>query len=123
MKRMISAVLAVLMLTVLLTACSGGNKLSGSYKASGMLTETTYTFAKDGSVTVRFTAANQVIIDNAKGTYSINEDGTQITLTLPESTKDLGALAVTIPTLSGDFAFSKGDGYIQIGSTQYNKAS
>ena len=54
---------------------------------------------------------------------TINEDGTQITLTLPESTKDLGALAVTIPTLSGDFAFSKGDGYIQIGSTQYNKAS
>ena len=47
MKRLISAVLAVLMLTVLLTACGGGNKLSGSYKASGMLTETTYTFAKD----------------------------------------------------------------------------
>ena len=123
MKKVISILLAMLMLTTLLTACGSGNKLSGSYRASSIVTETTYTFAKNGSVTVRLTAGSQVLIDNAKGTYTLNEDGTQITLTLPESTKDLGALSFTIPTLSGDFAFSKGDGYIQIGSTQYNKVS
>ena len=123
MKKLLCVLLAVLMTAGLLSACGSGNTLSGRYRASAMMTETTYTFSKDGSVTVRLTAASQVILDDLKGSYSFNEEGTEITLTLPEDTKTLGALSFTLPTLSGTFPFAKGAGYIQIASTQYNKVS
>lgn len=121
MKKFIAGLLAALMLITLLTACGSGPKLSGTYRADGLFTETTYTFSEDGSVTVRLTSGSKVLIEGAKGTYSFNADGSKITLTLPEATKDLGNLSFTIPELSGTFAFSKGEDYIQIGKTQYNK--
>ena len=121
MKKLIASLLALLMLAPLLSACSGSKKLSGTYRSEGLFTETAYTFSEDGSVTVRLTSGSKVLIEGTQGTYSFNANNSKITLTLPESTKELGNLTIPIPELSGTFSFAEGEGYIQIGSTQYKK--
>lgn len=118
-----SMLLSVLLVAVMLLAACGSKTpvLQGRYVASSKILETNYEFSKDGSVTVKLITGGYVAIEET-GTYAINEEGTEITMDFPDdATADLGILSFSVPDLDGTFTFSEGEGYIKIGSMQYEK--
>ncbi len=120
-KRMLSVLL--LLALMLITAC--GPKapvLEGRYVSSTRVAETNYEFKKDGSVTVKIVTGGKVVMEEA-GTYAINEEGTEITFTFPDTQVDLGIFSIDMPNPSGTYTYTEGDGYIQVGSTMYEKAT
>lgn len=117
MKKTLSLILAiVLAVGVLFTLASCGNTLSGTYKADGFISTTTYEFSGN-KVTVKFELGATVSVD---GTYKIeeNEDGKlEITLDFGDE-ENAGEYA-------GTFSFSKGEEngeeYIKIGGRKFVK--
>lgn len=118
-----SMLLSILLVAIMLLAACGSKTpvLQGRYVAESKIMETNYEFSKDGSVTVKLITGGYVAVEET-GTYSINEEETEITMDFPEIKADLGILSFTMPDLDGTFEFSQGEGYIKIGSMQYEKA-
>lgn len=117
--RILSVVMAVLMVTLMFASCA--KTISGTYSAEidiGVLKYTaTYEFSgKNVTVTK---VVNPLIGDSKtstiEGTYEIveNDDGT-MDITLSFETEDEHIT-------SGTFDFEEGDNYIKIGLAQYNK--
>ena len=109
----------MVMIVLILVAC--GNKahsLNGSYTVSTMGIDTTYTFDKDGNAEVKIEYSGYIAVDQ-KGTYELNEDKTEITLTFPEIDKTIGDFIYTIPAYDGTFTFSQDDTSITIGNIKY----
>ncbi len=118
MKKTLSLILAlVLAVGVLFTLVSCGNTLSGTYKAEGFITTTTYEFSGN-KVTVKGEAFGAAI--TIDGTYKIeeNEDG-KLEITLDFSDEDNAG------EYAGTFSFSKGEEngtkYIKIAGKKYVK--
>lgn len=118
MKKTLSLILAiVLVVGVLFTLASCGNTLSGTYKAEGLISTTTYEFS-GSKVTVKGELFGATI--SIDGTYKIeeNEDGKlEITLDFGDE-ENAGEFA-------GTFSFSKGEEngskYIKIAGKKYVK--
>lgn len=115
MKRVYVFALSLLMSVFVLVGCSKAPSLEGTYTSKVILVETLYTFDKDFTVNASIFAGGFEIYD-CNGTYTINEDETEITLKF-ESVEDSNSENV----LNGTYTFSKGDGYIQIGKQKLNK--
>lgn len=107
MKKLLCAVLVVVMV-LSLVAC--GNKLKGTYKTEEVFgSYVSYTF--DGSkVTVKTYVLGTKALE-FEGTYEINKDGDEITITYGDAEE-------TDDVISGTQTFEKGDGYIKIGTTK-----
>lgn len=107
MKKLMCAVLVVVMV-LSLAAC--GNKLKGTYKTEEVFgSYVSYTF--DGN---KVTVTTYVLGTKAlelEGTYEINKDGDEITITYSDAEN-------TDDVISGTQTFEKGDGYIKIGTTK-----
>lgn len=124
MKRIQSGVCLILTLALfsMLTAC--GNKqpqlpqLSGSYSAEGLESTLIYTF-EEGNVTAQFFVADYLTA-TYEGTYSFEGDGTLITLTFDSTQLGNFSLPAGVAAPGGVFSFEQGDGYIKIGSVQYD---
>ena len=119
MKKKILLISFMVTMVLMLVAC--GNKahsLNGSYTVSTMGIDTTYTFDKDENVEVKIECAGYIAVDQ-KGTYKLNEDKTEITLTFPEIDKTIGDFIYTIPAYDGTFTFSQDDTSITIGNIKY----
>lgn len=120
MKKTTCLAALILVAALILSACgSKAPSLSGRYSASGFLSDTVYEFSKEGTVTFKVIAAGYVAV-TLDGTYSLNESGSEITLTFDEANTDFGSLLDSSNAISGTFTFSKGENYIQIGNTQYS---
>lgn len=122
MKKKLVVLGMVLLLTLALAACGKAPSLSGRYVSSAVLVETNLEFAEDGSVTLKYVTAGYVALTET-GTYSINEETSEITLSFPGLTESIGNLTFTIGDVNGTYAFTEGEGYIQIGSVQYEKVT
>ena len=118
MKKNCALIGILLAAVLLLAACGKAPTLSGRYSNSGFLAETVYEFDKDGTVSFKLVTGGYVAA-TLDGTYAINESGTEITLTFNEANTDFGSLLNSSTGISGTFSFSRGDGTIQIGNTQY----
>ena len=119
MKKKILLISFMVTMVLMLVAC--GNKahsLNGSYTVSTMGIDTTYTFDKDGNAEVKIEYSGYIAVDQ-KGTYKLNEDKTEITLTFPEIDKTIGDFIYTIPAYNGTFTFSQDDTSITIGNIKY----
>ncbi len=111
MKKLLCAILIVVMM-LSLVACS--MRLSGTYKATSILGETSYEFkGKDVTVT---TYAMGIKILELKGTYEINSDGDEITITYATEEE----VEENEDVLSGTQTFKKGDGFIEIGGRKFD---
>ena len=110
----------ILIVVLSLCGCSSKTTLDGVYKADTFASEVTYEFDKDMNVKFKFIIGGYVAISK-RGTYEINEEQTEITITFIESDSDVNMLPDSMTSLGGSFTFDKGDGYIQIGDMQYNK--
>ena len=75
-------------------------------------------FDKDGNAEVKIEYSGYIAVDQ-KGTYELNEDKTEITLTFPEIDKTIGDFIYTIPAYDGTFTFSQDDTSITIGNIKY----
>lgn len=117
MKKLIKLMAIVATLCMVLVGCSSAPSLEGNYNAQGFLMETMYTFDKDFNVNASIYAGGYEVF-NCDGTYSINEDETEITLSF-ESTSDSNGKNL----LNGTYTFTKGEGFIQIGKQKLNKMS
>ena len=123
MKKKILLISFMVMMVLILVAC--GNKdhsLNESYTVSTMGIDTTYTFDKDGNAEVKIEYSGYIAVDQ-KGTYELNEDKTEITLTFPEIDKTIGDFIYTIPAYDGTFTFSQDDTSITIGNIKYTVES
>ena len=107
MKKILCAVLVVIMV-LSLAAC--GNKLKGTYKTEETWgSYVSYTF--DGNeVTVKTYVAGVKLLE-LEGTYEINKDADEITITYGDEQE-------SDDIISGTQSFEKGDGYIKIGTTK-----
>lgn len=114
--RILSVVLAVLMLCLALASC--GKKLSGKYSADVLGTGTTLAF--DGSdVKIAITVlGNEVASIDA--TYKIKDD--KISFDVADEEKIENTLAKkVVASLEKEVAFEEGDDYIKIGDVKYEK--
>ena len=119
MKKKILLISFMVTMVLMLVAC--GNKdhsLNGSYTVSTMGIDITYTFDKDGNAEVKIEYSGYIAVDQ-KGTYELNEDKTEITLTFPEIDKTIGDFIYMIPAYDGTFTFSQDDTSITIGNIKY----
>lgn len=102
-----------------MAACAGPEPLSGTYSASYYGTGITYFFS-DEIVSVRYLVGGYEI-GRFEGTYSLNDDRTQITLTFDADQMTTGnSLPTGLTSLGGTFEFQQGDGYIVIGQIRYD---
>ncbi len=106
--RIIALVMALLMVTLALTAC--GTMLSGTYSAEIADTGKTYEF-KGNKVTVTYKLLGAEVY-TYDGTYKIKDD--KITITIESDDKDA-------KDISGTFDFEKTDDGIKIGVAEYKK--
>lgn len=119
MKKKILLISFMVMIVLILVACDNkAHSLNGSYTVSTMGIDTTYTFDKDGNAEVKIEYSGYIAVDQ-KGTYELNEDKTEITLTFPEIDKTIGDFIYTIPAYDGTFTFSQDDTSITIGNIKY----
>ena len=119
MKKKILLISFMVMIVLILVACDNkAHSLNGSYTVSTMGIDTTYTFDKDGNAEVKIEYSGYIAVDQ-KGTYVLNEDKTEITLTFPEIDKTIGDFIYTIPAYDGTFTFSQDDTSITIGNIKY----
>ena len=113
MKRLtkVLALAMVLAMTCLLLASCG---ISGTYKNNGLfgLGATELTF-KGSKITVEMGGVE------AEGTYKIKGD--KITIEFADENEDEATFADLFRLLNGEHDFEKGDDYIKIGGTKYNK--
>ena len=121
-RKFVSAsVILTLILTLLcgLTACGNSRELSGTYSAATYGSTVSYTFEKD-TVTVQvFLMGVQVY--RHEGTYAINDEENQITLSFdPEDTEN-ATLSPGLTSLDGTFTFERGGSYIVIGTVRYDQ--
>ena len=80
----------------------------------------TYTFDGD-SVTARFFMGGYEI-GRYEGRYALNDNETQITLSFdPGQMPNSATLPDGLTSLSGTFAFRRGDGYVVIGPVRYDR--
>lgn len=117
MKRFYIVVVSILMSLFILVGCSKAPSIEGTYSSKIILVETLYTFDSEFNVNASIFAGGFEIFD-CDGTYSINEEETEITLQF-ESIDDSNRENV----LNGTYTFTRGDGYIQIGKQKLNKMS
>ena len=123
MKKKILLISFMVMIVLILVACDNkAHSLNGSYTVSTMGIDTTYTFDKDGNAEVKIEYSGYIAVDQ-KGTYELNEDKTEITLTFPEIDKTIGDFIYTIPAYDGTFTFSQDDTSITIGNIKYTVES
>ena len=118
MKKVISLVAAMLIVaSLVLTLASCAPKISGTYYSGDRdLTQTYVQFKFSGSkVTIESFAAGVKVLD-CDGTYTLNDDKTQITIEIEDNSNDAAK------SYSGDFSFEQGDDYIKIGIIKYKKA-
>ncbi|MBQ8508317.1 MAG: hypothetical protein IJ493_00225 [Clostridia bacterium] len=119
----ITRILTIMMATLLLfgaVSCGSGITLEGKYVLDTKINETSYTFEKNGKVTVQSISLG-VVLFTLEGTYEISEDGSQITLSLP-TTDGTAADGSDQSALSGTFTFEQGEASIKIGMLEYKSA-
>ena len=118
MKKILSCILLCALLVsclFVLSACAP--KLSGSYQADMVAVKITYAFESNGKMTLTM---DPLIGGNIslEGTYEINEDTNEITISLNSDNADANKYA-------GTFSFAQGtegdNEYIKINGIQYTK--
>ena len=120
-KKSILCLLLCLTLTGLAACGSSPASLSGTYSAETFGTTMTYTFDED-SVTAQFFMGGYEI-GRYEGTYSLNDDETQITLSFaPEQMPNGADLPAGLTSLGGTFTFQQGEDYVMIGQMRYDRA-
>ena len=111
----------VLFLFTLAGLVSCGNRqefLSGAYRAEYYGTGMTYVFSEE-TVIAHFTVGGYEI-GSCEGTYSLNDDRDQITITFALDELTQGApIPAGLTSLGGTFSFQQGDDYIMIGQVRY----
>ena len=123
MKKKILLIGFMVMMVLILVACDNkAHSLNGSYTVSTMGRVTNYTVDKKENVEVKIECAGYIAV-NQKGTYKLNEDKTEITLTFPEIDKTICDFIYTIPAYGGTFTFSQDDTSITIGNIKYTVES
>ncbi len=105
-----------------LTACGDtSNTISGTYSLESFGVIMSYTFSEDG-VTAQFFMAGYEI-GRYEGTYSLNDDRTQITLSFdPAPAGNHVELPSGLLSLGGTFSFREEDDYIVIGQIKYYRS-
>ena len=112
MKKILCAVLVVIMM-LSLVAC--GMKLKGEYRTEEVFgSYVSYTFSGN-KVTVKTYVVGVKAVE-LEGTYEINKDGNEITITYENGDEAEDNENV----VSGTQTFEKGDGYIKIGALKLN---
>lgn len=120
-KKSILCLLLCLSLTGLAACGNSATPLSGTYSAETFGTAMTYTFDGD-SVTAQFFMGGYEI-GRYEGTYSLNNDETQITLSFdPEQMPNGADLPAGLTSLGGTFTFQQGENYVMIGQVRYDRA-
>ena len=119
-KRLLSLLLLVTM--VLSIAGCGAPKLEGTYTADMILAKVTYEFEKDYSVTCELKMAS-VVVFSQEGTYTINDDETEITFDFNETTEEADEVPKGMDILSGTFSYKKGETSVTINDVEYEKKS
>lgn len=120
-KKSILCLLLCLTLTGLAACGNSAPSLSGTYSAETFGTTMTYTFDGD-SVTAQFFMGGYEI-GRYEGTYSLNDDETQITLSFdPEQMPNGADLPAGLTSLGGTFTFQQGENYVMIGQVRYDRA-
>lgn len=118
MKKIVSRILLCTLLfscLFVLSACAP--KLSGSYQADLVAVKATYAFESNGNLTLTL---DPLVGGNIswEGSYEINEDTNEITITL--NTDDSGA-----DKYEGTYSFAQGEEndteYIKISGVKYTK--
>jgi len=121
MKKKLLSILLVMVLVLSLAGC-GAPKLSGTYSTDMLLSEVTYEFTEDGNVHFELSMGNITLLSK-DGTYSINDEGTEITFKFGETSEESKDLPKGMDKLSGTFEFTDADTSIIINSTAYKKIS
>ena len=112
MKKILCVALVVIVM-MSLVAC--GMKLKGEYRTEEAFgSYVSYTFSGN-KVTVKTFVVGVKALE-LEGTYEINKDGNEITITYDGDDKAEDNEDV----VSGTQSFEKGDGYIKIGSLKLN---
>ncbi len=112
MKKILCAALVVIMM-LSLVAC--GMKLKGEYRTEEVFgSYVSYTFSGN-KVTVKTYVVGVKAVE-LEGTYEINKDGNEITITYENGDEAEDNENV----VSGTQTFEKGDGYIKIGALKLN---
>lgn len=120
-KKSILCLQLCLTLTRLAACGNSAPSLSGTYSAETFGTTMTYTFDGD-SVTAQFFMGGYEI-GRYEGTYSLNDDETQITLSFdPEQMPNGADLPAGLTSLGGTFTFQQGENYVMIGQVRYDRA-
>lgn len=108
-----------LCLTVLSACGSSRHELSGTYSATTFNVTQSYTFGNK-AVTVQFFIMG-FEVGRFEGTYTLNEEETQITLTFDSNQFPSNpSFPSEFTTSGGTFTFQRGDGYILIGPMRYS---
>lgn len=121
MKKRLVSLLLVMVLVLSMIGC-GAPKLSGTYSTDMLLSEVTYEFTEDGNVHFEL-AMGSIVLLSKDGTYSINDEGTEITFKFGETTEENDDLPKGMDALSGTYEFTDADTSIIINSTAYKKVS
>ena len=112
LTKVLALAIVVAMACLALASCGG---LSGTYENNGFFgagaTELTF---KGNKITVEMGGVE------AEGTYKI--DGDKITIEIEDENEDEATWGDLFQILNGEHDFEKGDDYIKIGGTKYNKA-
>ena len=106
--RILSVVMAVLMLCLTLASC--GKKLSGKYSAEALGSGATFEF-KGSKVTIAVKLLGTEV-GSAEGTYEIKDD--KITFTFEDEDED-------VKKYDGTFDFEEKEDSIKIGLIEYEK--
>lgn len=115
-----AALALVFMFLCSLTACAGGKEISGTYSATVYASTIRYTFEKDMVTVQVFLGGFQV--SRYEGTYTINDEENQITLSFDTEHTEDAALSPGLTSLGGTFTFERGERYIVIGAVRYDRA-
>lgn len=128
-KRSILAIIMCLsiVLCFALTSCSASFRFEGSYEHSTSLlittASTTYTFAKNGNVTIKYFVGG-TMLSSSQGKYEVSSDKTEITITIASTdvSTDESGQTEKPENYSGTYKFEYGEDYIVIAGTTYTKA-
>ncbi len=116
--RIMAVVMAVLMVTLVLASC--GNTLSGKYShTEGTIVKSTATFEFKGKNVTYTTSMGDTVLFKLEGTYEIKDD--KITFDFTGEDESNNTIWEEIVDELTDAKFEKGDGYIKIAGTQFDK--
>lgn len=120
LKKIIICLLLCLSLAGLTACGSSAPSLSGTYSVETFGTAMTYTFDGDSVTAQLFMGGYE--IGRYEGTYSLNDDETQITLSFdPEQMPNSAVLPAGLTSLGGTFTFQQGESYVMIGQVRYDQ--